>query len=215
MCTDPIPEEVEAKFSAPSRDVLDAIAPLDRIENYIAVPKDTQPQADTYYDTPSLTLRKNDCAYRVRRRGGRCFVALKCIRAVHAAVHVRGEEECEVSAAQVTETPLAGAPGEHVRRMTGDARLLPLLELTTIRRALHLQRESNVAFELCLDETEAAGARGCQTFYEVEVECVDDSTSALEGVATWLQASYPLSPTPLSKLERGIELVGALFEPEE
>ena len=88
---EPIPDEVEVKLEAASRDALAQIAGLGTLGSYRLRRRPVQTLQTTYLDTPTLALARAGVAVRLRRSGRRWEATAKWPGRVSGSLHTRPE----------------------------------------------------------------------------------------------------------------------------
>jgi inorganic triphosphatase YgiF len=148
-----------------------------------------------------------------RRRSGILKATLKEIQGRSSHEIFRDRQEIEEVLGE--EGRPMGAVGDTVASLAGEAKLLPILHLRTRRRVRKVFAGGSAVAELCLDEVEVSRGEGAEPlarFREVEVEETGEGSNVLAAIGEDLLASPQFEPSPLSKLERGLDLLG-LLEP--
>jgi len=207
--------EREIKLEVRAPDALEELARRPAIAGFALSPVETRDQEDLYLDTEDLLLFAAGVALRYRRRSGILKATLKEIseREGRGMLQDRREIEEVLGEGGVPK----GVVGDTVASLVGDAKLLPILRLRTRRRVRQVVASHCTVAELCLDEVEVfpagkeaqpSDAEPLGRFCEVEVEEVADGSDVLTAVGEELLASPHFGPSLLSKLERGLDLLG-------
>ena len=201
--------ELEAKMVVPDAAAFEKLAAADRLGTLAVRPGHWRLQQDTYLDTQGMRLREAGYACRLRHTGHRAFAQLKGLGGVVGGVHDREEIGHEL------DNPSIGAllrlpepPGQFVRCVAGDERLVVLFTVVTQRRASLVVDGTHECFELALDRARFFGPRGERELLELELESLDGDRERLEHVAEALRHRYALTASELSKFERGLLWVG-------
>ena len=155
----------------------------------------------TYYDTPCGRLSKKRYTLRIRKENGVCVCTVK----TPLQGFGRGEWEVECNDIREAIEPLcqAGAP-ETLRTITRDG-IVPICGAKFTRRAI-LIREPAFTAELALDLGVLTGGNREMPFCETELEYKSGDMAAFLAFCDALAAQYPLSPEPLSKFRRALNL---------
>lgn len=153
----------------------------------------------TYFDTADHWLLRNGYGLRVRRSGDRRIQTLKS-----AADGDGGRDEWEwpVEAdtpdpALIATTPAALPPG---------TALVPLFTVTS-RRTVLMVEEGGSSIELVIDKGEVRAGHRSEPLMELEIELVSGSPDALRTLAERLAAVATLTPSTVTKAERGYRLL--------
>ncbi len=202
--------EREIKVLARAPGALEELARAPTIAGFTLSAVELRDQTDVYLDTDAFHLFSAGCSLRYRERSGIRKATLKEIPRGESRgiLRDRGEVE-EVLGA---EAEPKGAVAEALASIAGDEELRPILRVDTRRRVRKLASGGSEVAELCLDEVGVspggdASGRSAE-FREVEVEEVCEGSNVLTVVGEELLASPQFEPSLLSKLERGLELLG-------
>jgi len=162
--------------------------------------------ANTYYDTPTLALRRHGVALRVRRIGRQRWQTVKCAGTRAGALAIRPEWE----------TPFAGrfdfaaiddaALRTWLSRPQVAGRLAPLFTTDFRRTAWQLDLPVGARVEVAFDRGWIVADGQRQTICEVEIELLAGSPAAVFDCARALAERVPLLPATASKAERGYRL---------
>jgi len=200
--------EIEAKLTAPSLDVLDRISVLKEVGGYFVSATREHHIRDVYFDTPGRALLKQEATLRLRLMDGEYYTTFKADNRAAGAVHRREEVEERLPHRRAflqAENPLR--PCQHAKELAGNERLRPTLIVRNHRRALHLVAGDGRCLRLLLDHVIFVGKGGRRDYFEIEIEGEEEDSSALEGLAGWLQARFPLTLSGPSKYATGLALV--------
>jgi inorganic triphosphatase YgiF len=120
----------------------------------------------------------------------------------------RSELEVPLTTADPHAIP-AGELAERLQALTNNAPLVALLTIDTQRQIIDVFREQHHVLEIALDDLQIHAGNRSQTGLELEIECVEAGTTIdLEQLVTLLTPRYQLVAEPLSKLARGLALLG-------
>jgi triphosphatase len=165
---------------------------------------DAQQSVSVYYDTKEKCLRDAGITLRVRKTGDRFVQTVKAAGKAAAGLFERGEWE----------VPIAGPDPDLDRIATGHGQLdspevrdglRPIFQTLVDRRAVVIDHH-DARIELVVDRGEVIAGKRRQPIYEVELELIEGSPSALFDVARELQTRVPLQLGVMSKSERGERL---------
>ena len=201
--------EREIKLIARAAGALEELARAPTVAGFTLSSVETRDQEDVYLDTEDFLLFAAGYSLRYRRRSGILKATLKEIPGGKGRGILR--ERREIEEVLGAEGQPKGAVGEAVASLAGDAKLLPILRLRTRRRVRKVVANGNEVAELFLDEVEVCRGGGNEPsarFREVEVEEVCEGSEVLTAVGEELLASPQFEPSLLSKLERGLGLLG-------
>jgi len=207
--------EREIKLTVRACGAFEELARKPAIAGFQLSPVETRDQDDLYLDTEELLLLASGVSLRYRRRSGTLTATLKEVagKGGRGILQDRREIEEVLGEGGVPQ----GAVGDAVASLAGDAELLPILRLRTRRRVRQVRANGSTVAELCLDEVEvypggkkapAADAEPLGRFREVEVEETTPGRNTLMAIGEELLTSPDFSPSLVSKLERGLELLG-------
>ncbi|PVE22430.1 hypothetical protein DC522_21340 [Microvirga sp. KLBC 81] len=163
----------------------------------------------TYYDTTDHALRRTGLTLRVRRRNGHSIQTIKAEGDTRGLALDRGEWECPVENgidfAAASGTPLAAIISDEAIR----SRIAPAFIIETERQAFLIEHD-NAVIELSLDRAKASAGSQNAGFCEVELELKKGDASALFSFACTLAESAPLRLSPITKSERGYDLIDGM-----
>lgn len=186
--------EIELKFLLARADVEAVLAALPPGATAV------KPMTATYFDTSDQWLSRNGFGLRVRRTGDRRIQTLKSALGADG-----GRDEWEWPApgdaaepALLTETPAALPEG---------AALVPQFTVT-VTRTVRVVEVPGGRIEIALDDgvVEAGGRR--EAILELELELLSGDPAALGGLAARLAERVALTPSTVTKAERGFRLLG-------
>ncbi len=228
----PAPQEIEAKFLigdpaqiAPLRTASE-LSPAYPLEDIGVVE-----MVDEYLDTPDLRLLRQGYGLRIRSLADRQLVTLKSRRIADTGVdtgsiYLRMEIE-EPLAAGATTAPISGWPEAIMQTLLplldGAQRLVPLcrLEQTRQKRTILGERRASLngrttkqeaLAELSFDDVRvrANGEGPTLAHYgEMEIELTRGlDEPELHAIVAALQAKVAMEPSPVSKLEHALDVIG-------
>ena len=220
-------EEVELKLALAPHDL--ARLPASAMVRALATGGGTTKRLDaTYYDTPSLTLRRHGIALRVRRDGNRLTQTLKAPLAFTAAGSANGDGKGP-SPSQINgnglqhlqefEAELDTPEPDLARIEDGELQALfrqesladelePVFTTTFERRTVPLEMADS-AVELALDQGYIRGADGQEEICEAELELKTGRPSRLYELALMLSRDVGFRLEGRSKAARGYQLYAA------
>lgn len=202
--------EIELKLSIAPGDV-DAFRQLPLLQEFSSGANDVQELFSTYFDTADLHLKQHRSALRVRKLGNLWIQTYKGGGRVEAGLHQRHEWECEVPGPQIDLArllPLVDNPVAYeALALPGLQAQLQEMFTTSFKRTiwmLHLPQDTIV--ELALDQgyVEAAGRQ--VPLCELELELKSGQTEALLAFSQSLRQAMTLTPSNISKAQRGFAL---------
>jgi len=202
--------EIEAKLTAASPDVLYTVGSLGKVGPYRVRGVSEHRIQDIYFDTPRRTLSKQGATLRLRRMDGTYYATFKALNRTAGTVHCREEVEEQLPGRRAfhdrSRLPL---PCQRALELVGNEPLRATLIVRNRRRVLHLAGEEGGGFLVLLDDVIFAGRGGRKAFYEIEIEGEkEEDRAALEDIALWLRAHFPLAPSGPSKFATGLALLG-------
>jgi inorganic triphosphatase YgiF len=177
----------------------------------------TQKLLSIYYDTPELTLHKNNIAVRLRRVGGHWIQTVKTEGSVVAGLHERPEWEQETTENTLI---LQALPDPTLQRFFADdtvhKTLRPIFTTEFSRSRRLLEWSDGSIIEFSLDRGEIRAGERTQPLSEVELELKSGASGRLFEAALGLQDTIPLRLENVSKAERGYQLAtGVTLTPEK
>jgi triphosphatase len=222
------PQEIEAKFlvDEPSQVEPLRLAPS-LVPGYDLGEASEITIVDTYLDTPDFRLLRHGYGLRLRTNGVERLLTLKSRRVADTASIYRRTEIEEPLPPDATIAPISNWPSAIVQAMLplldGATALRPLcvLHQTRLKRPVTAQRrltpnrrtaKPTDIGELSLDTVRICTAEESPplaTYFEMEIElapAVDETE--LHAIVAGLQANMQLEPSPQSKLEYALTVVG-------
>lgn len=185
--------EIELKFLLARSDVEALLAALP--------PGETAVKAMTaiYYDTADGWLGRSGFGLRVRRTGDRRVQTLKS-----AIGDDGGRDEWEWPVASDLADPdlLAGTPAA----LPEGTMLAPQFTVT-VSRAVRIVETAEARIEIALDDGEVQAGGRREAFLELELELLSGAPQALDRLADQLRARVTLTPSTVTKAQRGFRLL--------
>ena len=201
--------EIETKYAIPDEAVYRRLCDLDELAGAPLTDRQAGRVWDRYYDTATYDFLNAGYTYRVRNKGGRVIVTLKSLAAASGALHSREEYETIVepgTALQPAGWPAGEAAdlAQQIGRGQPLSLLVELLQERQTRKIVHTG-DTAPAVELSLDKVEFSAAG--DVFYELEAEeRTPDQGELLARLNEVLTGDWGLTPQPLSKFERALQL---------
>ncbi len=159
---------------------------------------------NTYFDTPDLYLQKHKIALRTRKKGKTVVQTVKTAGASTAGLSSRREWEQPFSGTFDFEAVDEHAAARVLER--GRSKLIPVFSTRFSRATRLYQPQENVRILIMIDSGSVEAAGRSQPISELELELVEGSSRDLLDLACKLAEQLPLSPSDLSKAERGYRL---------
>lgn len=185
--------EIELKFlldAAAAEAVLAALPPGETIvKDLIAI----------YYDTADHALSRAGFGLRVRRSGEKRTQTLKS-----ALGDDGGRDEWDWPVA--SDTPDMALLATTPAPVGADAVLEPQFTVRS-RRTIRLVQEGDSEIELVVDDAEVSAGDRRDAFLELELELKSGAPAALNRLAERLSAVATLTPSSVTKAERGFALL--------
>lgn len=160
-------------------------------------------QLSIYFDTPTLDLRDEGVALRVRQIGRRHVQTVKAARPAQPLSRAEFERELEGGAPDLKRA--RGAERRVTKKL--QRRLLPVFE-TRVERTIVPLRRHGAELELAIDRGEIRVGKKVEPIGEIEVELKGGELDALVQMARALADEFEVRYGVRSKAERGY----ALFE---
>ncbi|MDP2823152.1 MAG: CYTH and CHAD domain-containing protein [Sulfuritalea sp.] len=158
-----------------------------------------------YYDTADLSLRRRGIALRLRRKGRDWLQTVKLAGASAAGLSSRPEWEVPYAGHFDFSAVDQSAVREWLQRPKLLARIVPICE-TRFRRVTWKFGAAPGAVLLTLDRGWIIANGRREAISEVELELADAPVHAIFAIATQLAQRVALTPSVLSKAERGYRL---------
>lgn len=158
-----------------------------------------------YYDTEDLALRRRGIALRVRRRGRDWLQTVKLAGISTAGLSSRSEWETPYEGHFDFSCIEQAAVREWLQRPKRLARIVPICE-TRFRRVTWRFSAAPGAVLLTLDRGWIVAAGRREAISEVELELAGAPVQAIFGLASEIARRVTLTPSALSKAERGYRL---------
>ncbi|MBF0162700.1 MAG: CYTH domain-containing protein [Magnetococcales bacterium] len=202
--------EEEIKLTAPSADILDAIAADPQVLEAAQGPAQSRAFVATYYDTADQDLLRHQWAFRLRQEGsGLLRATLKGTGGMVNGLSRREEWEARTPGPIhcVGDLPPGELRDQMLAATTADAPLLPLLVTDFQRRILLLQWGESRG-EMALDQGEVRANGKQHPLCEVELERLAGPLQPLQTLADTLAQRYGLRHSQRSKFGLGLALLG-------
>lgn len=185
--------EIELKLLLDRADVEALLAALPPGETAVKA------MAAIYYDTADGWLGRNGFGLRVRRTGDKRIQTLKSALGEDGG---RDEWEWPVATdaaepALLVETPAMLPPG---------VALAPQFTVT-VTRTVRIVETDGARIEIALDDGEVQAGGRTEAFLELELELLSGAPQALDALAARLGARVALTPSTVTKAERGFRLL--------
>jgi triphosphatase len=202
--------EIELKLLIAAEDVA-AFCALPLLQQYAVGAVVSQDLFSTYFDTPALHLKQHRSALRVRKAGALWIQTYKGGGSVAAGLHQRHEWECEVSGPHIALDqllPLVDDPSARTAlELPGLAAQLQEVFTTSFRRtAWQLRLPQRTEVEVALDQGMVEAGGRTLPICEIELELKSGDTEELLEFAQALRQAIALTPSNVSKAQRGFAL---------
>jgi len=200
--------EIEAKMSVPDPGVYWTLQTADSVGDYTLVTVQVKNTHDIYLDTRWRRILAAGYSCLLRESSEGIVVTLKSITTAEGAVHRRGEWEISLRTFQQP----AEWPESDVRQLVlplvGRDPLIPLFDMQQTRIIRMLSQAEKPVAEIRLDRVSMISNKREQAYLDLEVELFPGVPEAnLRAIIKLLQEAWNLQPEPLSKFERGLELL--------
>ena len=188
--------EIELKFLLDRQAIpalLDALPPDEsRVKAMVAI----------YYDTADGWLRRQGFGLRVRRTGE---TRIQTLKSAPGADGGRDEWEWPVASDLADPALLADTPAA-----LPDGLILEPKFTVTVSRTVRIVESHGARIEIAVDDgvVEAGGRR--EAVLELELELLSGAPDALNRLAADLGVQIPLTPSQVTKAERGYRLLGGI-----
>ena len=213
MAADPIPDEVEVKLEAASRDALAQIAGLGTLDGYRLRRRRVHHLQTTYLDTQLLALARAGVAVRLRRAGRRWEATAKWPGRVRGTLHTRPELTIPLKSEPTAPFRLPdGALAETLDPYLLGRPLRPVLITNVERRIIDVLPSAGTSplAELALDTVQVCtpdGAPAAPEYWEVEIEQRGGTPADCVAVGRALRRRFNLVPSRATKFARGLSAV--------
>jgi inorganic triphosphatase YgiF len=179
----------------------------------LAIARQSETLDNIYYDTADLSLRRRGIALRLRRSGRDWLQTVKLAGTSAAGLSSRPEWEVPYAGHFDFAAIETAAVREWLQRPKLLARIVPICE-TRFRRTTWKFRAAPGIVLLTLDRGWIIASGRREAISEVELELADAPVHEIFGLAIQLAQRVTLTPSVLSKAERGYRLhIGATPSP--
>jgi inorganic triphosphatase YgiF len=201
--------EIEAKFRVPSQAVFADLLALSQLGAFtLHAMAQPEHQHNIYFDTAARHLRQARHGFRIRMLNTHAIATLKGPATSIGSAQSRTELEVATPTADPQALP-AGELADWLHELTQGEPLIAILTIDTNRQIMNADRNQQHVLEIALDDLQINAGGRSQHGRELEIECVEHGTiSDLEDFAALIIPRYQLVAEPLSKLARGLVLLG-------
>jgi CHAD domain-containing protein len=204
--------EVEAKFKAPTAEVLQVLGKIPELAGLPLAGGVRAEVTDTYFDTEQWLILAGGFYCRARRLNGRTLITLKQVDGGGEVIHRREEYEVELAEFVQPYYWPEGPARRRVLALVGARPLRGMLELRQVRTTRLIGDPEHPLAELSLDVVSMGDGTespdGVVTFYEVEVELKEaGSEEDLSVLAGELCREWSLEPETRSKFQRALDVI--------
>jgi len=170
-------------------------------------------QEDTYYDDKQGTLEKNNCSFRIRRKGEKAIVTCKVPVDSNTGYKQREEMEIEIPKMYIQEdgTIFIEDAIEALKKVYPQINLPSGMEIAVTvinhRNKVNVQAPDGTIIEVAFDDLEGKDARGNQFKMKNEIECevVSGEPSILDEVHSIIEENFDIEKNDLSKYSRAMK----------
>ena len=200
--------EIEAKFALPDAEVYRRLQEADCLDGFALSAGKVKHVRDIYLDTANRAILAAGYSCRRREQKDTLLITLKRLEKAEEAIHRREELEVLLPTDLPPEQWHDSEVRERVMQLIGQSPLSALFELHQIRVIRLVKQKERLVAELSLDEVHLNVGGIERVYYELEVELTPQGTEDdLSMVVTHLQSEWGLSPQPLSKFWRALNLM--------
>lgn len=164
-----------------------------------------------YLDTENLDLMKSQIAFRIRYENHEPIATLKWGGSADFGLHIRGELNVPVDSAFLNKPTLALFKGSEIYdsllKNLENSQFSKVMEMKFIRQEIRLDTKKSISV-LSYDEGEILTRNGNVPIKEVELELYSGSEADMTALGEKLSKKYNLTPSNISKYQRGLELLG-------
>jgi len=195
--------EIELKLSFPA----EALPEITRHPLIASAPRKEEPGIleNTYFDTPSLTLRAHGVGLRLRKQAKEILQTVKCSAEAHDGLTRRPEWETpwhgHFDFSVVTDAAAAALLTEV------QDELVPIFTTRFSRDIRHIQPRSGVYILAMIDTGFVKAGENDAPIHELELELIEGDEDDLVRLAEELRKTLPLAFESVSKAQRGYQLV--------
>jgi len=200
--------ELEAKFTAPGKAVLDEIAALDAVGTLAVVGRSEVEIVDRYFDTPKRELAAAHGSLRARTIDGAEWYTYKTRGEMRDGLARREEVEERSGGRDLTGWLYWLVDSGRASVFLPPDAFEPVLEIHNRRTILDLEDDAGGRIEVALDRARFKGPRGEHEDFEIELELRAGEEKALTEAAGWLRARFSLQPSEKGKYARALQTVG-------
>ncbi|MEQ9491055.1 MAG: CHAD domain-containing protein [Alphaproteobacteria bacterium] len=203
-------EEVEVKLSLPPEQA-NSFRRSTLLRDHKVARAQTAQLISTYFDTPSLGLRRNGMALRIRQAGGLREQTLKWSNKPSSGLQSRTEFNTPIEADVPDFGVLKEAGMRDMLSATGSIKKIAPVFATDVKRTTWLLDFNGSRIEVALDEGEIRSDDRVEPISEIELELKDGEPVALIDLAILIAGRLNVCPAVDSKAGRGY----ALFDNEK
>lgn len=170
-------------------------------------------QEDTYYDDKNKTLYKNNCSFRIRKKGKNFVVTYKSPIDSNTEYKQREELEADIPEMYIQEngTVMVEDAIDILRRKYPDVNipkdLVMAVKVVNNRNKANIISKDNSVIEMAFDDLHIENARG-NTFEmnnEMECELISGKPEVLSELYNTIYKNYDIQKNELSKYSRAIK----------
>ena len=164
-----------------------------------------------YYDTEDRRFSRENMVLRLRQEGRRYFATLKWNGFSDSGFHQREEINVPVAGASVMTNPTVEVFNQsqmidELRKLLGDRKLLPVMEMRFRRRQMRLDTGKSIC-ELSADVGEIICGDKKAPISELELELYSGSRDDMEALGARISSKFGLKPGEKSKFRQGLDLM--------
>lgn len=160
----------------------------------------------TYFDTPTLMLRQNGMALRIRRSGHDREQTLKWAKSATAGLQSRTEFNTPLKSDQPDLDVLDVPELVELRGFLAEAKSISPIFASHIKRTTWVLNFNGSQIEVALDEGEVRSGKRSEPVSEIELELIDGEPIALVDLAMLIAKRLDVCPEVDSKAGRGYAL---------
>lgn len=170
-------------------------------------------QEDTYYDDNQGTLEKNNCSFRIRRKGEKAIVTCKIPVESDTAYKQRKEMEVEIPKIYIQKdgTIFVEDAIDVLKKAYPEIKLPPnmqfVVKVINNRNKVNVQAPDGTIIELSFDDLHTQDSKGNDFRMKDEIECevLSGEPSNLENIHSIIEENFDIQRNELSKYSRAIK----------
>ncbi|MCH3914021.1 MAG: CYTH domain-containing protein [Acidaminococcaceae bacterium] len=198
--------EMEIKLLVANEDLSKLLASSLFTGTYIADSEKILHLTNWYYDTPTLSLKNNGLAYRIRKTNEAYEATVKTKGQNRGGFSIRGEYTVPLQDKKVITEGFAPEIDSQLKKLLKGTALGEWFYITVTRQVYLLQVTPETVLEMSIDEGEIRANQERELVAEVELEIKKGTKEDLFAFLGACQKHFTITPETRSKWQRGMAL---------